>query len=105
MRVQRLIEAKIREAFSPDHVELINESFLHSVPPGSESHFRLLVVSDGFEGKSRVQRHQAVYRILAAELEGPVHALGLQTFTRAEWEKEHGPLGSPPCLGGGGTAS
>ena len=103
MQVQRRIEAKIQEAFSPGHLEVTNESSMHNVPPGSESHFRLVVVAERFEGASRVQRHQAVYRALAEELDGPVHALGLQTFTPAEWEEEHGALDSPPCLGGDGT--
>jgi BolA protein len=100
MEVQRRIDAKVRQGFSPSHLELVNESSMHNVPPGSESHFRLVVVSESFQGRSRVQRHQAVYRTLAEELDGPVHALGLQTFTAGEWEEEQRKLDSPPCLGG-----
>ena len=105
MVVQRRIEGRIQEAFEPLHLEVRNESTMHNVPPGSESHFRLLIVSSIFEGKSPVQRHQSVYRTLAEELAGPVHALGLQTFTAAEWDQEQRRLDSPPCLGGDGTLS
>ena len=102
MEVQTRIDAKVREAFSPDHFELTNESYLHNVPAGSESHFRLVIVSERFADRSSVQRHRAVYRVLAMEMEGPVHALGLETFTPAEWD-ERKKLDSPPCLGGDGT--
>ena len=102
MEVQTRIDSKVRQAFSPAHFELTNESHLHNVPAGSESHFRLVIVSESFTGRSAVQRHQAVYRVLAAEMEGPVHALGLQTFTPTEWDDRQ-KLDSPPCLGGDGT--
>jgi BolA protein len=103
MQVQQRIDAKLRQSFAPSHMELVNESSMHNVPPGSESHFRLVIVSEMFEGKSQVQRHQSVYRMLADELAGPVHALGLQTFTAAEWDEERRKLDSPPCLGGEGS--
>lgn len=105
MEIQQRMETKLRKSFAPSHMELANESSMHNVPPGSESHFRLVIVSDGFTGKSRVQRHQSVYRTLAEELDGPVHALGLQTFTVAEWDEEQNRLDSPPCLGGDGSSA
>jgi len=105
MEVQERIDVKLRRSFAPSHMELMNESGMHNVPPGSESHFRLVIVSEVFAGKSRVQRHQSVYRTLADELNGPVHALGLQTFTPAEWDEEQRRLDSPLCLGGDATRS
>ena len=99
--VQRAIEAKVRDALAPTHLEIVNESHMHSVPPGSESHFRLFVVSEEFEGKAAVQRHQAVYRALAEEMRDQIHALGLQTLTPAEWEPDRSErTESPDCLGG-----
>ncbi len=99
--VQHGIEAKIRDALAPAHLEVINESHMHSVPPGSESHFKLVIVSDRFEGEARVQRHQRVNRVLAQELEGTIHALALQTLTPSEWARRDGATpDSPPCLGG-----
>ena len=104
MEVGRRIEARIRDAFAPRHLEVANESARHNVPPASETHFRLRIVSECFEGRTRVQRHQAVYRVLAAEIAGPVHALGLETLTPSEWRERGGPgPDSPPCLGGDGT--
>ena len=101
MSVQNLIETKIREALLPCHLEVINESHMHNVPPGSESHFKVIVVSDVFESKSRVQRHQTMNALLAAELAGPVHALSMQTQTKNEWENSgHAKTASPACHGG-----
>lgn len=98
MKVQRQIDAKVGAALAPSHLEVINESHMHNLPPGSETHFRLVIVSDRFDGKSPLDRHREVNRILAAELEGAIHALALRTFTVAEWAQSPaaGPS-SPPC--------
>ena len=102
MRVQQSIETKVAEALTPVHLDVINESHMHSVPPGSESHFKLVVVSDAFEGKSLVQRHQAVNGILADELKGGIHALSMETLTAPEWQQRDGrTMDSPACHGGG----
>ena len=101
MSVQAIIETKIRESLLPSHLEVINESHMHNVPPGSESHFKVIVVSDVFETKSRVQRHQTMNAVLADELAGPVHALSMQTQTDAEWDASGGrKVASPACHGG-----
>ena len=94
------IEAKIRAALAPSHLEIADESYMHAVPEGAESHFRLLVVAETFEGKSSVQRHQAVYRELADEMRDHIHALGLQTMTPTEWAADQQRNESPDCLGG-----
>lgn len=101
MRVQNRIEQKLAQALSPDHLEVINESGNHNVPPGSESHFKVVMVADGFEGLALVKRHQKVYQLLTDELQSGVHALALHLYTRDEWRAQHGaaPL-SPPCMGG-----
>ena len=91
---------------APAHLEVVNESHMHSVPPGSESHFNVVVVSDAFEGQNRVNRHRTVNRILAAELASQIHALALHTHTSAEWSARGGRvLDSPECLGGSKTKS
>ena len=48
---------------------------------GTGDHFQALVVSAAFEGKSLVEQHQILYGALRAEMEGPIHALALRTFT------------------------
>ncbi len=99
--VQPAIEQKLADAFDPAHLQVENESHQHSVPPNSETHFKVVIVADGFDGKRKVARHQSIYALLADELAGPVHALALHTYTRDEWAERFGeaPL-SPPCLGG-----
>ena len=102
MNVQETIENKITEALSPSYLTVINESYMHSVPPGSESHFKLVVVTDSFDGVPRVRRHQTVNGILKDELAGPLHALSMETLTPEEWERKGGVVReSPNCLGGG----
>ena len=58
MEVQKQIESKLASAFTVAHMEINNESHMHNVPAGSESHFRVVLVSDGFIGKLAVKRHQ-----------------------------------------------
>ena len=94
------IEEKLISAFSPLHVEVVDESHMHNVPPGSESHFKVTLVTDAFLGKRKVARHQAVYAQLADLLAGPVHALALHTYTPEEWSNVEAPPDSPNCHGG-----
>ena len=102
MIVQQQIEAKLRDCLSPVHLEVINESHMHSVPKGSETHFKVVVVSDRFEGQSSVRRHQLVYGTLADELKRGVHALAITSRTPAEWAARPEANASPKCLGGNG---
>lgn len=97
-RAERMT-SQLQEVLTPVHLELTDESHQHSVPAGAESHFNLLIVSPAFEGKRLVQRHQAVYRALADELESGLHALTLKTLSPAEWQGQ-GPATSPKCRGG-----
>jgi len=100
MIVQQEIEALLQR-FNPDFLEVLNESHQHSVPPNSETHFKVVLVSPSFDGKRKVARHQQVYAALAAQLEGPVHALALHTYTPHEWqERQQAAPQSPDCLGG-----
>lgn len=102
MSTQAAIEQKLDARFELEHLDVRNESGSHNVPAGSESHFRVVLVADEFEGLSRLARHRAVHETLAAELAGGVHALALHVYTPAEWRDRFGsaPM-SPPCLGGG----
>ena len=100
MIVQQQIEDRLTAGLQPSYLEVCNESDQHSVPVNSETHFRVVVVSEAFEGLRRVARHQQVYRVLVAELEGPVHALALHTYTEAEWAERKVAPESPDCLGG-----
>lgn len=99
MSVEQQIASCLKEAFKPVHFELVNESFMHNVPEGSESHFKTVIVSDVFEGKRLVQRHQMVYGAMG-ELMKSIHALALHTFTQEEWAQKGEAAASPKCRGG-----
>lgn len=101
MIVAERIERKLRERLAPSHLEVENESGNHSVPKGSETHFRVVVVSAVFDGLGRVDRHKLVYEVLADELAGGVHALSVVSRSPSEWAKDQAVQPSPPCLGGG----
>jgi stress-induced morphogen len=98
--IESRIYTKLGAAFQPLHLEVINESYMHSVPSGSETHFKVVLTSEQFAGKRQVQRHQAVYACLAEELLGGVHALALHTFSPEEWQASGHVPASPNCLGG-----
>jgi BolA protein len=101
MTVQDTIERKISDRLKPVYLEVRNESHMHSVPAGSQSHFKVTVVSEQFEGKMPLARHRMLNETLAAELAGPVHALSLHAMTPGEWQAKAGQVPrSPPCLGG-----
>lgn len=100
MVIQNSIEQKLQRAFSPSVLEIINESHMHNVPQNAETHFKVTIVSEVFTGLSKVKRQQAIYKQLAEELAGEVHALTMQTFTPAEWATDPQRSQSPPCLGG-----
>lgn len=101
MGVQVRIEKTLSEGLHPFHLEVVNESGMHGVPAGAESHFKVTVVSEEFDGKTLVARHRLVNELLGELLAGPVHALALHTLTPEEWFERSGRAPtSPPCLGG-----
>jgi BolA protein len=102
MSKQALVEAKLREKLEPQHLEVINESHMHKVAPGSETHFKVVVVSPLFEGLSAVKRHQLVYGVLSEEMakkpaQGGLHALAITSRTPAEWAASPEANVSPLC--------
>lgn len=94
------METRLRSALDPIHLEVINESHQHSVPKGSETHFKVVVASARFEGKSRLDRHRLVQRALDSAFREGLHALTIAAFSLAEWENDPSVHPSPPCLGG-----
>ncbi|MGQ8364953.1 BolA family protein [Glaciecola sp. 1036] len=102
MQIQNQITDKIQQALSPSFLSVENESHMHNVPANSETHFKVTVVTDDFNGKRLIQRHRLINELVAQELAGPVHALALHTYTCEEWDKkqQQSPQ-SPNCLGGG----
>ncbi len=104
MKIQNSIQQKLERTFNPSHLEVTNESHMHNVPPNSESHFKVVIVSDLFDGKMLIARHRLINEALKEELDGQIHALALHTLTSDEWDvKQQHVLSSPPCHGGGGA--
>ena len=102
MSTEQRIEAKVMAAFAPERIRIDNDSKGHA-GPATDSHFRLIIVSDEFEGLNSVKRHRMVYKCLADELAGGVHALQLKCLTPTEYDDADGDvsLQAPPCGGGG----
>ena len=88
MSLETSMREKLISAFKPSHLDVVNESHLHAghhhSPNSGESHFRVLIVSEAFAGKSRVERHRLVNDLLTSELQGGVHALAIKACAPGE---------------------
>jgi BolA protein len=88
MTTRDIITNKLREAFSPESLDVSDESHLHEGHaghrPGGETHFRVYIVSQAFRGKSRIERHRMINAALAWELEDGVHALAIHAQAPGE---------------------
>ncbi|MBQ4839181.1 BolA family protein [Pseudoalteromonas luteoviolacea] len=99
MSMQEHIHTKLKDAIDCTHLEVINESHMHS--RGTESHFKVIVVSDEFAGLRLLPRHRRINEVLKSELANEIHALAIHAYTPEEFreQSEHVPA-SPTCLGG-----
>ena len=77
-------------------LKIINESFMHNVPAGSESHFKIVVVTDDFNNLSIIKRHQLIYKTLD-NLMNKIHALSIHAFNEEEFKLNPVILDSPEC--------
>src|SRR5471032_381370 len=96
MNMQQRIETALA-ALSPQHVSVLDESHMHS--RGLQTHFKAVLVSQQFEGRKRVKRHQTAYATLGAQM-SEFHAWALHTYTPEEWAKIDAAPASPTCAGG-----
>jgi BolA family transcriptional regulator, general stress-responsive regulator len=98
MSVSSRLREKLMIGLRPTRLDIVNESELHAghrnSPGTGESHFRVLVVSGVFSGKSRLERHRLVNDLIKDELAGGIHALALSTIAPGE------ALPNPPGAGG-----
>ena len=77
-------------------LKIINESFMHNVPKGSESHFKIVVVTNDFNNLSIIQRHKLIYKTLDS-LMNEIHALSIHAFNEEEFKLNPVILDSPEC--------
>ena len=86
--VTNTLRRKLDEAFSPTRLEVVDDSDRHAghagATPGGESHFNVLIEAAAFAGVSKVVRQRLVYKALADELAGPVHALSVKALAPGE---------------------
>jgi stress-induced morphogen len=95
------ITQKLTAGLAPIHLTVEDESRMHNVPAGAQTHFKVLVVSAAFDGLGAIDRHRRVHAILSDERASGLHALTLRTLTPEQWAEEGGaPFESPKCLGG-----
>jgi BolA protein len=99
------IQERLQSTLALVHLEVIDESHMHSVPEGAESHFKVVVVSEQFAEHKLVGRHRLVNRALRQEFDDGLHALALHTWTPEEWLEKGGLAPeSPQCMGGSKSA-
>jgi BolA protein len=88
MQTADLITKKLTEAFTPQSLEVLDESHQHEGHaghrPGGQTHFRVYIVSDAFKGKTRLERHRLINQILSSELAGGIHALAIHANAPGE---------------------
>ena len=95
-----LIENKIINSLinsmNVSSLKVLNESFMHNVPKDSESHFKIVIVSNDFKNLSLIQRHKLVYKSLD-NIMNNIHALSIQSFSDDEFALNPIILDSPEC--------
>ncbi|MBY0382179.1 MAG: BolA family transcriptional regulator [Xanthobacteraceae bacterium] len=88
MTAKDTITKKLSEALHPESLDVVDESYLHEGHaghrPGGETHFRVYIVSKAFDGKTRIDRHRMINKLLAEELAGSVHALAIKAQAPGE---------------------
>ena len=101
--IQSLIRSRFETLLTPVFLEIEDESHRHS--RGEESHFKVLIVSEIFEGKSLIERHRMVNSAAqGTDTSLPCHALSIQAKTPIQFETGKTKLQSTPgCLGGDGV--
>ena len=95
--IQDTIKETLIKDFNPSVLKIVNESYMHNVPQDSETHFKLLIVSDFFMNISQVKRHQIIYKSLE-EIMKQIHALSINSFDETEYSKNPIILDSPNCI-------
>ncbi len=98
INMQQHLTEQLKTALSPSYLEVINESHNHS-GSASESHFKLIVVSDYFNDLKLIERHRFINRLFKEEM-SHIHALAMHTYTSDEWQMKNDAPDSPKCTGG-----
>lgn len=101
MSRQARLEQLLTEHYLPQHLDVQDESAMHAVPKGAQSHFKVVVVSACFAEESRLQRHRRIQTLLGDEFKQGLHALAIHAWTPEEWQSRgRAAPPSPQCRGG-----
>jgi BolA protein len=86
------IQNIFQNTFSPEHVEVIDDSDLHRGHAGQREsgggHYSVTLVADVFEGQTLVQRHRTAYEAVKMNTNEAIHALALKIYTPKEWQSK-----------------
>ena len=94
--IESQIISTLSSSMNISSLKIINESFMHNVPHGSESHFKIVVVTDDFNNIPILHRHKLIYKNLNGLMD-KIHALSIHAFTEEEFELNPVILDSPEC--------
>lgn len=80
------LEAALREALAPQSLHVSDDSHQHAGHAGAREggHYSVHLVSERFDGLSRLARHRLVYDAVASWMPRGIHALALTTLTPTE---------------------
>lgn len=96
MFVQNKIEKLLKDNLNVSNLLIRNDSYKHNVPPNSESHFNVQIVSDDFEDLSQIQRHKIVYKAVGVLL-AEIHAFSITAMTTSEFKENPSLKDTPDC--------
>ena len=95
-KIESTIKNLLIDKFNPSLLSITNESYMHNVPEGSESHFKIVLVSDLFKDIPKIKQHQKIYKVLG-KLMNSIHALSIYSFDEMEYENNPLIIDSPNC--------
>ena len=95
--IENTIKKLLIDNFDPSLLSVTNESFMHNVPHGSESHFKVVIVTDNFKDLKEIQRHKAIYKALQNPMKS-IHALSIYAYSEKEFQKNPQVIDSPNCI-------
>jgi BolA protein len=84
------ITRRLAEAFDPETLGVEDESYLHEGHEGAKDgrgHFRVLIITEVFEGKSMIERHRMIYRVLGEMMRLDIHALAIDAWSPDELDR------------------
>ena len=87
-KIEEKIINLLNSKLNPSILKVVNESHMHNVPEGSESHFKLIIVSESFKNIPTLKRHKIIYKELD-NLMDLIHAVSIHPFDEDEYKKIH----------------